>query len=176
MNTYIISDTHFNHANIIKYCHRPFKSIKEMNETIIKNWNSIVKSDDIIYHLGDFILGSEWDLKNMVARLNGKIYLIRGNHDKLRTKSFEKAGIKILKNAPILLEDYKIALTHRPLPDTMLKKGYVNVHGHIHEKKLEKIYDTKLFSIERHINVSCDVIGFKPILITDLINKSIERN
>ena len=54
MKIYIISDTHFNHENIIKYCNRPFKDINEMNDAIIDNWNRIVKKDEIVYHLGDF--------------------------------------------------------------------------------------------------------------------------
>lgn len=52
---YFISDTHFEHENVIKYCKRPFSDIRKINETLISSWNSIV-SDDIIYHLGDFCL------------------------------------------------------------------------------------------------------------------------
>ena len=80
---YFISDTHFNHNNIIKYCNRPFKSINEMNQTIINNWNKTVKADDEIYHLGDLVLGKKEEMYNTVSNLNGKKYLIRGNHDKL---------------------------------------------------------------------------------------------
>lgn len=72
------SDTHFNHANIIKYCNRPFSSIQEMNETIINNWNSVVTKDDTVYHLGDFAFGKVNEFAN---KLNGKIVLIKGNHD-----------------------------------------------------------------------------------------------
>lgn len=171
MKKYIISDTHFNHFNIIKYCDRPFKDINDMNNTIINNWNKIVNKDDLVYHLGDFFLGSKYDLKDIVSRLNGKIYLIRGNHDRLTVKSYEDAGIIVLKNAPIILDDYKIMLSHKPMPDNMIKSVYINVHGHIHDKKLEDIYDNNLFSKNKHINVSCDVLEFKPILIEDLMKE-----
>lgn len=65
---YFISDTHFHHSNIIKYCNRPFKDINEMNEIIISNWNNIVKKDDIVYHLGDFCLSSDDYPKNYTEK------------------------------------------------------------------------------------------------------------
>ena len=171
MKKYIISDTHFNHMNIIDYCNRPFKAIDEMNNTIIDNWNKTVKEDDIVYHLGDFFLGSKFDLKDIVDRLNGRIYLIRGNHDRLTVKSYEDCGIIVLKNAPIIMDDYKIMLSHRPLPDTMIKDGYINIHGHIHQNKLKDTYDNALFDKNKHINVSCDILNFKPILLEELLKE-----
>ena len=169
MKKYIISDTHFNHANIIKYCNRPFGNVEEMNDTIISNWNNIVKKDDIVYHLGDFFLGSKFDLKKIVQKLNGKIYLIRGNHDRLTVKSYEECGIIVLKNAPIILDNHKVLLSHRPLLDSMIKDEYINIHGHIHEKKIEDIYDNNLFDKNKHINISCDVLNFKPILLKKVL-------
>lgn len=171
MKKYIISDTHFNHSNIIKYCNRPFNSVVEMNDAIINNWNNIVNNNDIVYHLGDFFLGSKYDLKDIVDKLNGTIYLIRGNHDRLSVKSYEDSGIVVLKNAPIILEEYKYILSHRPLPDMMIKYDFINVHGHIHEKNLEEIYDNSLFDKDKHINVSCDVLEFKPVLLNKIKKK-----
>ena len=171
MKRFIISDTHFNHSNIIKYCDRPFKNVMDMNDTIINNWNNIVNSNDIVYHLGDFFLGSKYDLKDFVDRLNGTIYLIRGNHDRLSVKSYVDSVIVVLKNAPIILEEYKYMLSHRPLPDMMIKDDYINVHGHIHEKNLEEIYDNSLFDKDKHVNVSCDVLEFKPVLLNKIKKK-----
>lgn len=172
MKIYIISDTHFNHKNIIDYCNRPFKDINEMNNTIIDNWNNTVKEDDIVYHLGDLFLGSKFDLKDIVDKLNGAIYLIRGNHDRLTVKSYEDCGIIVLKNAPIIMDDYKIMLSHRPLPDTMIKEGYINIHGHLHQNKLEDTYDNTLFDKKKHINVSCDMLKFKPVLLEQLLKEN----
>ena len=80
-HTFFTSDTHFNHANIIRFCNRPFKDVTQMNETLIANWNSVIDKDDTVFHLGDFCLGGAAEWTQVLNRLNGKIYLIMGNHD-----------------------------------------------------------------------------------------------
>ena len=83
MTEFFTADTHLGHTNIIKYCNRPFKSTSEMDATIINNINEVVKSDDILYHLGDFSLGNPGYIINYLERINcKKIRLILGNHDK----------------------------------------------------------------------------------------------
>jgi len=79
---YFTSDLHLNHANIIKYCNRPFKDKSHMNEVIINNWNSIIKDDDIIFHLGDFCLGGRGEWIHYINRLSGIKIFIKGNHDR----------------------------------------------------------------------------------------------
>ena len=86
-------------------------------------------------------------------------------------KSYEDCGIIVLKNAQIIMDDYKIMLSHRPLPDTMINDGYINIHGHIHQNKLEDTYDNALFDKKKHINVSCDMLNFKPILLEELLKE-----
>lgn len=87
MNTFFTSDTHFSHANIIKYCNRPFANAKEMNMTMIENWNSVVKEDDVVWHLGDFAFSKfDTEFKILTSTLNGKINLVVGNHDKYLLK------------------------------------------------------------------------------------------
>jgi calcineurin-like phosphoesterase family protein len=81
MKTFFTSDTHFGHANIIKYCKRPFASVEEMDNTLIHNWNAVVRPEDTVYHLGDFAVGGG-PAAPYLRRLNGTIYFCLGNHDK----------------------------------------------------------------------------------------------
>lgn len=80
---YFTSDHHFGHANIIRYSQRPFADVEEMNETLIANWNAVVGEHDLVYHLGDIFLTPLPAAKELRRRLNGRIYLVRGNHDKV---------------------------------------------------------------------------------------------
>ena len=83
INTFFTSDHHFGHQNILEYLlkkeSRPFSCLEEMHEVMIERWNSVVRCNDIVYHLGDFCFGR----KNISigGRLNGKKKLIMGNHD-----------------------------------------------------------------------------------------------
>ncbi len=83
MNEFWTADTHLGHKNIIQYSHRPFSSVEEMDEVLIQNINSVVKSNDILYHLGDFAFGRMSHIISYLQRLNCKrIRLVLGNHDK----------------------------------------------------------------------------------------------
>ena len=78
--TWLTSDPHFWHLNVIRYCNRPYTTVEEMNEKLILNWNKVVGPDDIVYVLGDFSLASR-AVETILPRLNGRKKLILGNHD-----------------------------------------------------------------------------------------------
>jgi calcineurin-like phosphoesterase family protein len=80
-NLWFTSDTHFGHANIIRYCKRPFGSVDEMNEVMIQRWNEVVKHGDFVYHLGDFAFGKNLTTEMISRRLQGSVTVILGNHD-----------------------------------------------------------------------------------------------
>lgn len=82
MDTWFISDTHFGHANIIKYSKRPYTDVQDMNEKMIQEWNKLVKPGDNVHHNGDFSFMPVDKLERLLWRLNGNIHLVLGNHDK----------------------------------------------------------------------------------------------
>jgi len=86
---YFVSDTHYNHSNIITYCKRPFADVAEMNKALVKNINDKVGENDTLYHLGDFAMGGKASARTFREQLKCKnIVLIFGNHDRYYDKDF----------------------------------------------------------------------------------------
>jgi calcineurin-like phosphoesterase family protein len=155
MATYVISDTHFNHENIIKYCNRPFKDANHMNEHIIEKWNEVVGLEDTVYHLGDVGFGTNEQLNKLVSRLNGTKILLMGNHDfKRGVNNWKEVGFTDVYKKKIELDKY--LLTHEPILDVPM--GKINVFGHVHNKPLDDA-----FSTDNHFCVCCDVLEYRPI-------------
>ena len=86
MTLFFTADLHIGHANILKYCPetRPFANVDEMNATIAKNWNAVVKGGDTVYLVGDVMFGAFDAGMEVLNALNGRIHLIVGNHDQSR--------------------------------------------------------------------------------------------
>ena len=86
---FFTADLHFGHKNIIRYCDRPFKDVAQMNSTLIKNYNEVVRPDDTCYILGDLAMGiNSLELTKYIRRMNGRKILILGNHDKLHPNEY----------------------------------------------------------------------------------------
>lgn len=142
-------DQHFGHANIIKYTNRPFASVEEMDAELIRRWNEVVKSDDIVLHLGDFALGGWQDARNYFCRLKGKIAVL-GNiwhHDKRWLDydgafySYNEQRVEIYP--PMVVAELhdgnprplSIVLCHYPFAEWDGKHhGAIHLHGHSHGK------------------------------------------
>lgn len=93
MDIWFSSDQHFGHSNIIDFCDRPFDSVEHMDEILIKNWNSVVAADDLVYIVGDLCMGEFSKTIKHVSRLNGRKVLIPGNHDRCWTG--KAAGVRL---------------------------------------------------------------------------------
>lgn len=86
MTTFFTSDTHFDHANIIRYCDRPHRDVDEINRELIRRWNMVVGISDTVFHLGDFAFASGPRVEELLIYLHGVKILIAGNHDPRSTR------------------------------------------------------------------------------------------
>lgn len=137
VTTYFTSDTHFGHANIIKYCNRPFANADVMDDVLIRNWNNVVKPDDTVYHLGDFAVGGG-PASKYLSRLNGKIHFCWGNHD-TRLKDVIDATphtvqpLSIAHMRDIAIDGQRFVLCHYAMRVwNKSHKGAWHLYGHSH--------------------------------------------
>lgn len=138
-NTLWTSDSHLGHANIIRYCDRPFKNVSHMDELMIRSWNEQVAQDQWVIHLGDF----SFEPGKYLSRLNGKIILVMGNHDNNRNINL---FFNVVHHISVKIGEFNCYLTHRPLvleekrsKDPEPNLAMLDCHdfiicGHVHEK------------------------------------------
>lgn len=188
----MIGCTHFQHSNIIRYCNRPFlkkndldsegkwisfditkQRTDEMDEVMIKNWNSIVKPQDTVFILGDFMLSTsqarlergDGGLKKASYYrdiLNGNKILIQGNHDS------DKSYKTCIRSIKIRLGGYVINLVHSPMH--LSYNVPINIHAHVHNAwSIKRCYEGKKSTVA--INVSADVTNFTPQTIEEIIKR-----
>ena len=160
--TFFTSDLHVGHLNVIQYCNRPYKTIEEMNEAILKIWNKTVSKNDIVYVLGDFSLNTRY-VEMYLPKMNGEKRLIVGNHDscfetklgqkKEKTakmkKRYYEAGFKTIQTSHMMkIDKYGVELSHFPfapkanddksskdvryMNERPIDKGQILLHGHSH--------------------------------------------
>lgn len=165
---YFTADTHFGHFKIINHAGRNFTTAEEMDEALIKNWNSIVKKRDTVYFLGDFSFTTAEKTKSIYSMLNGnKKYFIAGNHDKEKFIS-RTTGFEILQPITrISLSQKNFVLCHYPILSWPGKgKGALHLHGHSHGKLNHREYNL------RHImDVGMDARGLKPVSLDEILEE-----
>ena len=147
---FFVSDTHFYHSNIIGYCDRPFISVDQMNIAMIRNWNSVVKKKDTVFHLGDFLIGNKKQTSAIREALNGTIKLIRGNHDDHSNQWYRDCGFDEVYDYPIVFNEFLI-LSHNPMP-FVPSPTMVNLYGHIHNSPMFETWgkQSACMCVERH--------------------------
>lgn len=174
---YFTSDWHFNHDREFIWKQRGFSSVEEMNEEIIKRHNSIISNNDIVYCLGDCCLGGTNSLNNnkeLIERLNGQIYIIRGNHctdNRINMYKTCKNIIDCDKDAfRLKYNGYHFYMSHYPtltgnLEKESLKQMTLNLYGHTHQKT--NFYEDRPYMY--HVGV--DSHDCYPILLDDIIQE-----
>lgn len=164
MTIFFTADNHFGHNNIISYEKRPFENAHEMDEVMIKRWNEVVKAKDHVYHLGDVSLRNPKNTEIILNRLNGKIYLIKGNHDKSACKPECAKRFEWVKDYYYLhLPDKnKIALMHYCMRVWDRKHhGAWHLFGHSHS-------NLKEVEGEFALNVGVDCWDFYPVSLEQI--------
>lgn len=183
---FVTSDTHFGHGRIIELSGRPFSSVGHMNGELIRRWNTVVKPTDVVVHLGDVALGTLDQSLPLGLCLNGRKYLIPGNHDRVSSvfgrkpdggaqkqrflPQYEAAGWIVLPEVvAATLGGEQVLLSHYPYmpgsqPDRFaavrpVDTGMPLIHGHVHET---------FATMGRQFNVGVDVRDFTPVHVSVL--------
>lgn len=165
---WFISDTHFFHDNILRFTDRNgglirgsrFVDVREMNEYMVERWNSRVKPQDKVYHLGDVALGvkNQDEFTALVKSLNGHKRLLIGNHDHIEQPAYrEFERIELWTGGKF--KKYNFVASHIPLRKEQMRDGEYNVHGHIHEH---------FMSDEGYINVCVERTNYRPLHLDEI--------
>lgn len=157
---WVTSDLHLNHAGILKTC-RKFNSIEEHNEYIIKQYNSVVEKDDLVYILGDCLWSPVTKGADLIKRLNGRKILITGNHDRGTIGEYKKMGFIDVKDSPIYYSS-SIILSHEPAFEAFCNPYVYNIYGHLHQA---------IVDLPNFINVNTELYDYKPISLKELQEK-----
>ncbi len=177
---YFSSDHHFSHANVIRFCNRPFSTVEEMDSVMVEKWNSVVSSKDLVYYLGDFTLGNYRLAVRYLEQLNGKLFMMAGNHDRWmkNISLYPKTRSGTIELLPPLfnmkINEQLFVLCHYPM-SSWLNSHYGSTHlfGHVHGKMGHVIEsgDTELPPNQKRgkkIDVGVDSNNFYPLSLDDI--------
>lgn len=170
---YYIADTHFGHENVIRFCNRPFLSVKEMNEKLIENWNSKITNGDNVFILGDMFYRCD-NVEEVLAKLKGKKQLILGNHDTwVERKELKKYFVSINKYNEITDGKHLIILSHYPMLSFRRenRKNTFMLHGHIHNDTDIDFFPL-LKSRANVLNAGVEINNYMPVTLEELIENN----
>ena len=166
---FFTADMHLFHDAVLKFERRPFSSVKEMNDEIIRRWNCLVSQKDETYILGDVSFGGKDETMAAIKKLNGQKLLVAGNHDKLNAE---------LKSLFGWVKDYyklryngmRFILFHYPKYSWDGKeKGSMHLHGHVHTNSHHDV------EIINKVNVGMDLWSYAPVSMDEVLKLYIAR-
>lgn len=167
---YYISDTHFGHANIIRFTGRPFDSVEEMDKALIANWNARVGPDDHVWHLGDFGYRNSMSAANYLAQLNGHKHLIIGNHDhkSLMRQVDLDTWFETVAYATSRTDagNRRIWMSHYPLLSP--PKRIWCLYGHVHNDR-DAAHWPLLRNMDMALNCCVEVNNYMPVTFEELL-------
>lgn len=176
-------DLHFGHENVLKFDHRPFETVEEMDAELIRRWNNKVQKDDLVYILGDMIWKSRnSDAEGLIRSLNGQKILIRGNHDRFLHNARAKAALAEIKDYDdiwVTLEDgtkKRVILSHYFMPmyiGHLYEAIHLHAHSHLTEEaKYELSIAEQLNAVgclNEIYNVGCMYWNYEPVTLDEIL-------
>lgn len=173
---YFTSDLHLGHKNIISLCQRPFASVEEMDETLISNWNRKVHRNDTVYILGDLMFRNEKPPEKYLRQLNGKKYLIIGNHDR---KWIKKCDLSLyfesVENLDFISDGKRqMTICHYPMMSWPHITRSFMVFGHIHNDTTAE-YWPLIARSEKMFNAGVDINRFEPVTFEEMAENNIRH-
>ena len=176
---YYIADCHFFHASLnTKMDKRGFESVEEMNEYMIQQWNKKVRKNDEVVILGDLSWGKDDETNELLNRLNGRLFLIIGNHDRyLKSKDFHTERFEWIKSYEELSDNNrKVILSHYPIMFYNMQYGLNKegqpktymLYGHVHDthdqRLIEQFQDITTSTIVQNpggeeVHIPCNMIN-----------------
>lgn len=164
MKTFVTSDLHLGHYNIIKYCNRPFGDVATMNTALVDNWNAVVGVHDLVYVLGDIWLGNPKLAMSVLVQLKGTIRLVKGNHDKPSNLKQYAHRFEWIKDYFELRHDGTlVVMSHYPMTSwNGSYHGSIMLHGHCHGNLPSPGM--------RRLDVGVDVHDYTPLLLDAVIH------
>lgn len=177
MNVFFTSDLHFGHKNIIRFDNRPFTSVEEMDETLIRNWNRKVNKDDLVYILGDISWYKDDKTCEIFERLNGRKILIKGNHDRVHG-NIKNYFEEITDYKEITLDGKHITLCHYPIVFfNRHHYGAFMFYGHVHNSHEWQMTENYKYELEQldilcnMFNVGTMVHNYEPVSFEEIVKK-----
>lgn len=197
-----IADCHFWHQKLNDCMdHRGFANVEEMNDHMVKQWNSVVSKRDEVVILGDFSWGDWEQTESILDRLNGRLFLIRGNHDRfLKDKNFDPSRFEWIRDYAELNDNRKkIILSHYPIAcyNGQYRRGEDGIprtwmlHGHIHSTRDQTLLDRWQEMVQKQkytaadgaeesipcqfINCFCQLSDYKPLTLDEWIETDRKR-
>ena len=178
------SDLHLGHTNAIRHNSRPFSSLEEMNEGIIERFNAKVKPNHSVYILGDVFWGTGLEANVVLRRLNGKKFLVKGNHDVkfLNAPEFDQSIFEWVQDiAYVKYKKKMFVLCHYPMFEWLgYYRGYIHLYGHLHNRYVrgeEKYNKSRLALLDGNaINVGVDVNDYTPVLADEIIERVMQSS
>lgn len=169
MPDYVVSDAHFDHANIIDYCDRPFADVEEMNAALIERWNATVGDGEVLF-LGDFVMSSDLpEFLRWFDELDGEVLFVPGDHDQVVPDRL--LDLHVFERYQFEAGGHRFRCVHDPDDAPESFDGWV-LHGHHHDNWPDRF--PLVDPGERRVNVSVELLDYRPLPVerlVDLVNR-----